>query len=155
MTGATHHRARRMATRAARIESRYRRCVRHASIKPESIVDMVDMSVPNTEMPLDLWWRQSERIDHTACKTRRKLLRDIKKMLDITGLLLIPGSLLKFIRDPLHEERRVVPFLVVLQGGIRLGVDVPLDCWKIREASRLHVFIGFPNRSDDISVLRK
>src|SRR4051812_13931688 len=44
---------------------------------------------------------------------------------------------------------------VVLEGGVRAGVDVPLDGGEVRELAGADFFVAMADVADDVAVVRK
>ena len=140
MPGGSDDRASGMTSSAAGVETRDGGGIGHALIKAEGVIDMVNMSIGDAEVLFDFWGREGEDIHHAGAEIGCELIGDAEEMLHVALLFPLPGCSFELIGDPLYEEGGVVPSLLVLQGGIRLGVDVPLDSGEVSEFTRLYLF---------------
>jgi hypothetical protein len=76
MAGGADHRTCRVTSGAAGIQPSDGRGIGHALVKAEGVVDVVDMTIADAKMLLDLLGRQGEDIYHTTAESGRKLIRD-------------------------------------------------------------------------------
>src|SRR5687767_13062772 len=106
---------------------------------------MMDMTIADAEMLLDLLGRQGEHIHHTVAESRRKLVRKAHEVLDVALLLRVPAGVFELVRHPLHKKRCVMPPLIVLQGRIGWRMHVPLYRWEVGKLTGLHFLKPFAN----------
>lgn len=114
MAGCADHRTCRVTSGAAGIQPGDGCGIGHSLVKAEGVVDMMDMTIADAEMCLDLLGRQGEDIHHTSAESRRKLVRDAQQMLDVAPLFILPALVVELIRYPLDKKRGAVSALFVL-----------------------------------------
>src|SRR5713226_5770301 len=114
MARSADHRARRVASGSAIVQTLEGTLVRNALIESESIVDVMNVPPADAEMPLDSGGAQGEDLLDQVAGAGSEQIANREQVLHVARLFVFPAGAPKLIGDPLHEQRGAVAALGIL-----------------------------------------